>query len=100
MTKVAHENTWSINTKLGTAFLFGFLGWVIWPQSIAWWAFGFCSIVLWIVALGQAIKAVREMVQVRHKLRETYAFKAKGRDPEQARLADALDLKKAGLIDE
>lgn len=89
----------SINFRLLTACIAGFVAWALWPSTIEWWQFGLISIVCWCATAGALLIAFKEMLALHRKERVFTAFKAQGEAPKSAKLTSVEDLRKAGMID-
>ena len=88
-----------INVKLLLAFLFAFVGWLIWPDTALGWGWGFLAICLFLSALGLFIEAIKGMTKLFVRDRALKKYMAQGNKPKSAELADDEALKNSEMID-
>lgn len=89
----------AININLMTASACAFIAWVIWPSKPEWWGFGLMSIILSFAAIGGLCKALVAAAGLRAKESAINDYVAQGSAPKAARIANAEDLKRAGMIE-
>ena len=90
----------AVNGHLFGAAAFGWIAWVIWPQSPEWWGAGFISISFAMGAFVGLIRALRLIGELYAKAVVIRDFEAQGDAPKSSRMATIADLKRAGMLDD
>jgi len=87
-----------INVKLLLATGFAAAAYLIWPDSLRGYGWGFLSICLGGAALGLFIEALKAMTSLYRRRKVLGEFMARGKTPKSARLASEEDMRKAGML--
>lgn len=89
-----------INGKLLYAAFLSTIGWLIWPDSLLGWGWGYIAIIFWFSAVGLVIQALQLAVKQWLHDRKLSAFKAQGPSQTSAKMATEETLRDAGVLDD
>lgn len=86
-----------INFKLLGAFCFLLVSYLIWPDTMLGYGWGFISICLSLSAVGLLIEAAKEMFKLYARDKTMKEYMAQGNKPKSSNLADVHKLDEAGM---
>lgn len=92
-----------INWGLLQSFSFGFLAWVIWPDTLLSyeltqsWGWAFLGVVCILVSLASLVGSVQAMVRLYHRDKALARFMEQGSGPKSSALASQDALDRAGM---
>lgn len=89
-----------INGHLLLSFACGYIAWAIWPQNAEWWGLGVISIIVGMAAPIEFVKALKAMATLHARDRVLTDYEAQGGRPKSSKMATAVDLRRAGMLDE
>lgn len=88
----------AINGRAFAAFIFGLLGWLMWPSSAEWWQFYVFSALMYAGALSSAFEAAKRCHLLYEHDKAVQEFERIGGDPKAAHVAGKKALRDAGMI--
>ena len=86
-----------INIKLLLASSIAFIAWLIWPDSMDGWGWGYLSIMMGFSATGVFIGAVQAIIKLYTHDKVIAEYMAQGNKPKFSNLASRDDLNDAGM---
>ena len=89
--------TVKINLLMLQAFLSGIAAWLMWPDRLIDWGWGFLSIILWSSCIGSSGRSFVEMYAAYKRDKKIKVMLAMGSKPKSSGVVSDDELDKAGM---
>lgn len=89
-----------INARLLYAAIMSIVAWLIWPDSLRGYGWGFIAICLWLSSFALFVDSAKAALKLYTRDRAMAKYLAQGSKPKTAEMASSDALKKAGMTDE